>query len=29
MVDYIDSWFLEQFLGITGTWEADDVDAPN
>ena len=29
IVNYIDSWFLEQFLGVTGMWEADDVNAPN
>jgi len=29
MVNYSDSWFLEQFLGVTGMWEADDVNAPN
>ena len=29
IIDYIDSWFLESFLGVTDMWEARNVSAPN
>ena len=29
IADYIDAWFIQRFLGVTGQWNANDVTAPN
>ncbi len=28
-IDYIDNWFMKQYLGVTGQWQAEDVNLPN